>query len=251
MNDAGKIIYTPLWLRLLSILVLSVALIVAFAAVYVFMHQPERETYVLTAMALAQVAASGLVLVLIVFYSRREVGITGMRKRNDAVLAEELPEALANMARHAVFGKDFSKPVQVKTDYVPGEVMAGYEITVNGATLRMRVTFNVRRMVVIYFFPAPGPGTERRLEAALESVIGGAANAGYDAKVRFSPIDYADGRAYNALYLYNNALPEDFLLDPLHKLYWLTDVAVMTRSILIEALRQQIATSHQTGDSEA
>ncbi|MGY6536062.1 MAG: hypothetical protein ACXIVG_12005 [Pararhodobacter sp.] len=243
MNDAGKIIYTPLWLRLLSILVLSAALIVAFAAVYFFMHQPERETYVLTAMALAQVAASGLVLVLIVFYSRREVGMTGMRKRNDAVLAEELPNALRKMVRHAPFGRDTGKPVTLKVDYEPGDVMAGYEIAVNGATLRMRVTFNVRRMVVIYFFPCAEPGTEKVLEKKLEGVITGAENAGYTAKVRFNPIDYKESGAYNTLFFYNNALPDDFLLDPLHKLFWLTDVAIMTRSIMLEILRQKIDTT--------
>lgn len=242
MNEAGKIIYTPLWLRVLSILVLTAALIVAFSAVYVFMHQPERETYVLTAMALAQVAASGLILVLIVFYSRREVGMNGMRKRNNSVLSEELPQALGNMARHSVFGEDYTKPMPVKCSYVPGEVMAGYEITLKNATLRMRVTFNVKRMVVIYYFPAQGPGTEQKLEEALESVIGGAVNAGYDAKVRFHNEDYTDGKNYNLLYLYNNSLPDDFLLDPLQKLYWLTDVAVMTRSILIETIRQKIPT---------
>jgi hypothetical protein len=237
MNDATKLIYVPLWLRIVSILVLGMALVVAFVAIFVFMHQPDRETYVLTAMALAQVSASGLIIVLIVFYSRREIGTGGIRKRNDSVLAKELPEALENMNHHPFFGKDYSKPVPVKCHHIPGDVIARYEITLNNALLRMSVTFNVKRLVVIYYFPAESEDMAARLEEELENVINGAINAGYQAKMRFTASGYSDGAKYHTLYLYNNLLPDDFLLDPLQKLYWLTDISIMTRSVAVSANR--------------
>lgn len=242
MNDAGKIIYTPLWLRALAIVVLSTALLISFYAILVFINQTDRETYVLTAMALAQISASGLVLLLIVFYSRREVGMKGIVSKNDLFLSKELPEALKKISRHHVFDWSVRKSISLKVDHVPGELLAFYELKVKHSVIRMSVSFNVRRMVVIYHFPSPESGDLDHLEQIFETVISGAKNAGYDFAIRVSNFGYTDGSQYNTLYFYCNNLPDDFLLDPLQKLYWVNDVSLMTRSVLIDTIKHAIPT---------
>jgi hypothetical protein len=94
--EIRNIIYLPIWVRLLALVILGIGFVVGvfFAYYFVSSGQGGQADYILVALFIAQMAAYGLIIALVVFYSEREVSIDRLLARLDEFLEISLPAGL-------------------------------------------------------------------------------------------------------------------------------------------------------------
>jgi len=240
MKDANSIIYAPAWVKLVAIILFVLALFVAVYVAVRYVGKPDSGDYILTAMSLAQIALSGLAVTVVIFFSQREIGLKGLVKKTKYFLTDELFLGLGRIEYSPVFCKAEDFNLNVRVSHSDGAIGATYRIFVADSSIYMRVNLNVMRFIVLYYFPCVSGRTVVDLEALLEAVLAGARNAGYEFKIR-RQTEFLDGDCEcDVLYLYNNQPEGDFLINSMQRLFWIQDIILMTRSVLIESKRNGV-----------
>jgi hypothetical protein len=125
---------------------------------------------------------------------------------------------------------------QVEIAYVHGSADALYRVQAFGETLTMQVQLNAYRFVVLYRVPVAAGIDVAGLEARFGRWQKGAAHVGWQVGWRDAADPFDPQARYIEVYCYA-MLPQDFLWNELHQLYWRTDIVQMTRGFLIEARR--------------
>ena len=125
---------------------------------------------------------------------------------------------------------------QVEIAYVHGSADALYRMQAFGETLTMQVQLNAYRFVVLYRVPVAAGIDVAGLEARFGRWQKGAAHVGWQIGWRDAADPFDPQARYIEVYCYA-MLPQDFLWNELHQLYWRTDIVQMTRGFLIEARR--------------
>lgn len=235
MQDIGNLVYVPRPLRLLILGILLVTLGAALGLVGYALAVKSDAALVAAGLGLAQSAATGFLLALLVFYTRRTVSFGSLTQATERFLKEELKSCIQNAPSALVAGKSLKMSDQVT--HLAGENICTHDITFGALHLKLRVMLNVRRIVVIYFLPVADASGLESIERLLEPAIFGARHVGYEVKSRFAPPENAGGQAYVTLHFYNNALEDDFLQNASSRYFWAQDIAQMTRSIAIELAR--------------
>jgi hypothetical protein len=98
MVDSKNLIYLPAWVKVVSIAILSLCLIFSMAIALSFIGQPDRSDWILLAMSIAQVTASGLVLSLVVFFSERDLSVSALRQKSEEFSKVHMVNALSKIA---------------------------------------------------------------------------------------------------------------------------------------------------------
>ncbi|MGE0152689.1 MAG: hypothetical protein AB7R90_08715 [Reyranellaceae bacterium] len=129
---------------------------------------------------------------------------------------------------------------QVEIAYVHGGADALYRVRAFGATLTMQVQLNAYRFVVLYRVPLAGSIDVAGLEARFGRWQKGAAHVGWQIGWREAADPFDAQARYIEVYCYA-MLPQDFLWNELHQLYWRTDIVQMTRAFILEARRFDVA----------
>jgi hypothetical protein len=120
--------------------------------------------------------------------------------------------------------------------HVRGACDAQYRIAAFGDTLTLLAQLNAYRFVVVYRVPAGTDLEVAALEARFARWQTGAALAGWKIGWRDTVDPFEKTQRYIEVYAYA-MLPEDFLWNELHQLYWRNDAVQMTRAFMIEAQR--------------
>lgn len=166
------------------------------------------------------------------------------QKRTDAFLSRDMPLALRAVQVEPVPFADQAQDncladmakAKISLRYVRGACDAQYRVEAFGDALTLTAQLNAYRFVVVYRVPA-GPELE---VAAIETRFlrwqTGAALAGWKIGWRDTIDPFDKTRRYIEVYAYA-MLPEDFLWNELHQLYWRNDVVQMTRAFMVEAQR--------------
>ncbi len=255
--DGQNFIYTPLWVRVLALGALTVTLVFALIVTWVYI-ETEKESWVLVAMSVAQVAASGLVFALLVFFSARDVGALGLQVKTDAFLSRTLPRAFLFIDVPLAEKQDWSEcrfglrrikrsarlsRTRVEIRHHPGSNTALYYIHASDQTLRIGVQANVSELTVSYYFAAASADDLERLREELDwamrryTEIGGYKSSWYFSEEAF------DGKTYVSVHLTKDFGP-NFLDDDRQKLQFAQDVAASTRSLVKECRIRAIALRH-------
>jgi hypothetical protein len=172
------------------------------------------------------------------------------QQRTDVFLAEDMPEALraveikpppyAERAQANAIAEMASAKVVLR--YVHGTCDAQYRVTAFDDTLTLYVQLNVYRFVVVYRIPAGIDLEVAALEARFARWQTGAALADWKIGWRDTIDPFEKTQRYIEVYAYA-MLPEDFLWNEPHQLYWRNDVVQMTRAFMIEAQRFSVPLS--------
>lgn len=125
---------------------------------------------------------------------------------------------------------------EVEIAFVHGSSDALYRLRAFGETLTMQVQLNAYRFVVLYRVPAAAGIDVAGLEARFGRWQKGAAHVGWQIGWRDAADPFDPQARYVEVYAYA-MLPQDFLWNELHQLYWRTDIVQMTRGFLLEARR--------------
>jgi hypothetical protein len=128
---------------------------------------------------------------------------------------------------------------KVEVSYVHGSADALYRVRAYGESLTMQVQLNAYRFVVLYRVPAGAGIDVAGLEARFDRWQTGAAHVGWQIGWRDAADPFEPETRYVEVYAYA-MLPEDFLWNELHQLYWRTDIVQMTRAFMLEARRFNI-----------
>ena len=168
-------------------------------------------------------------------------------ERTDRFLAQDLLRALRQVelrpvdfaARASNAALEDMAAAAIEIAYVHGSADALYRIGAFGQRLTMQVQLNAYRFVVIYRVPAARGVDLAGLEPRFARWQKGAAHVGWQIGWRDTIDPIATGVPRIEVYAYA-MLPEDFLWNELHQLYWRTDIVEMTRAFMLEARRYQV-----------
>ncbi|MCC6001530.1 MAG: hypothetical protein JJU19_11800 [Pararhodobacter sp.] len=260
--QTGNFLYAPRWVKSIALIVLSMALITALAVVVYYIDHGGRETWVLVAISLAQIAASGLVIALIVFFSQRDANLTILRGRIRDFLLHSLPNALQILDGAAEQQAEWQRgrrwipkawrrtdpqtKVQITVRYAPGAIEAQYLLRARGRVLNLRAQVNMGEVTFSFYFPAadPAEAEERKhqLEWGFSRLI---AVGGYRLDTHFS-VESFDNQPYVAFFLTRD-YDIDFLDDNRRMLFVVNDLALNLRGLLKDCIERGIPTSYQDG----
>ena len=175
-------------------------------------------------------------------------------ERTDLFLSQQLPQALRQVelrpvtfdrrASHAAL--DEMSLAAIEMAYVHGSADALYRVAAFDRRLVMQVQLNAYRLVVLYRVPMAAGIDVAGLEARFGRWQKGAAHVGWQIGWRDAADPFESAARYVEVYAYA-MLPEDFLWNELHQLYWRTDIVQMTRAFMLEARRFEVALDGDDG----
>ena len=227
-SDASRLINIPAPIRWIAIGVLLLCLLVSLAVSLSFIGQDDKSDWILLAMSVVQIASSGLVAALIIFYSEREAGFDALQRKTKLFLAEQLPSVLGEIREE---GKDGGR-VEVTLLELRDIFGALYEVRSAGVSWKLWLGLNVDRLICIYFVSA-GPQDVPRLRETFAYTFGGAEKVGYS---WFVEPAIRDGEQVVSMWLAASDA-NGILNHPDKRLFWAQDVAIMTQSFLRTAHR--------------
>lgn len=243
MIDSSNFIFLPPWAKALSIIVLLVSLATSTYLIYHFVSKGGMSDHTLSALAVAQLSATGLVAAFILFFSEREMSSKLLRGKTDRFLEDDL---LTSLSRITVRDGSGTKPVSASIlDQEEGIDRFGRVFTLSSEQqdLRMWVGLNVHRFLVLYFLKLPDDKTLEQLEQDFMITFSGAKTVGYGVDYLSAEFPEENIACIRASY----SVPEvAFLAKPTLKLYWANDIALMTQSLFRTALRNDIDTYTET-----
>jgi hypothetical protein len=255
--DSKNFIYTPVWVRVLAVSALALTLAMSLLVTWHYLGT-DKETWLLVAMSLAQISASGLAFALVVFYSSKDAGLSGLQHKTNVFLCRTLPRNLllidiptpllldwkeSKISKRQI-NKDLSNsPTSVSIQKVSGGNSALYVIEALGENLNFRVQVNVWELTVSYYFPAESDLDVDRLKSKLEWAMSRfTVIVGYKESWYFSNEDF-DQKSYVSVHLTKD-FKSDFLDDDRQKLNFAQDLTASTRSLIKECKDKGIALSH-------
>jgi hypothetical protein len=231
LGDSGRMLYLPGWAKALIMLVLLASMGAGIYVAVAFIGVPEHTDWIIIGVNAAQVAATGVILALIVLFSESDANIRRLEQRTEVFLRGHLRRALSRItlpgfARGALKAKDVGE-----------KDIFGHLYVLESADdfrFKMWVGANVHRLFVIYFVKnLHGPGYVDRLREIFRFTFGGAEQIGFQP---FYEEAVVNGEAIVSIWM-SASVDENFLTKPTEKLFWAQDIAMMTQSFLRTALR--------------
>ena len=247
----GSLLHLPILVKRAIVALLVIGFLTSFGLLVSSLSQgvagaPRLEI----SLSLFKFSATGAALALVAFYSAKSISIGQLLVHTTAFLTDEMPRAFkAALLTSSLNEADWSvtrhvddvATAVVKIDHVRGTASATYALEALGSHMQLRVTLNAFRMVVLYYIPCTGDVSEDSVATAIEMVRVGAESAGYTCKITTNPALDRKTR-FVEVYFYRTA-EQDLLLDTSARLFWTQDIAVMTKSMLLQLQRHDIALS--------
>lgn len=257
--QTGNFLYAPRWVKLIALMVLSLALTTALAVVLYYIDHGGRENWVLVAISLAQISASGLVIALIVFFSQRDANLAVLRSRIRDFLLLSLPRGLLiidcappqearwqpgkSWMPKAWRGSEPQSRVKIRLTYTPGGIDSLYFIEARGRTLLLRAQVNMGEVIFTLHLPAATQAEMEERKQQLEWALSRLTEvSGYRQDWYFS-VEAFDNRPYATVFLTRN-FGADFLDDNRLMLFVANDLALNMRGLLKECIERNIPTSY-------
>lgn len=255
--EGQKLIQTPFWVRVVTLTALLGALIISTIVVIVYI-ETEKDSWVLAALSVTQVATSGLVVALLLLFSARDGGAIGLQVRTDRFLRKIAPRAFAfidfpiagirewsemPVSPRRIFNNLKKSPTKVLVRHNAGENDAYYVITTPTSSLTFRLQVNVYEITVSYYFPSVAETDLEEIKSGLVwamsryTDVGGYHESWYWSREEF------DQRTYVSVHLTRN-FSDDFLENEKEKLFLVQDIASSTRSLIKECERIGIKLSY-------
>lgn len=247
--QSGALLHLPVFVKRTIVALLAISLLVSLGLLILSLMQGAAGAQHLElSLSLFKFSATGAALAVVAFYSAKSIGTGQLLAHTTAFLIDEMPRAFkAALLTSSLNEADWSVTRQiddvatavVKTDHVRGTASAAYALEALGSRMQLRVTLNAFRIVVLYYIPFKGGASEKSVTKAIELVRVGAESAGYTSKVATNPA--LDGKTlFIEVYFYRTG-EQDLLLDTSARLFWSQDIAVMTKSMMLQLQRHEIA----------
>jgi len=216
-----------------ALLFVCFVLLTSIAAMIVM----NRATYLSTVLDLAKLAFYGLGIWVFLIYNSRTLSTEQLLSRTEAFLTKEVTRTLSLIGRPAAQFGDRSAEIKhpVSMTILPSEtrIQCYYELTTQQlGALRMHIQCNVSRMLVVYFLD---PELAEQHGDIQKNTVIGAESAGWKSHIYgVKKADFLiDAPEYYEL-MFERTLKRDFLFSSSEQLFIANDIAMMTRSIMLE-----------------
>ena len=93
-TDSYHFIYLPFWAKLIIIII---SLTVFVAGIYIavsYVGTPDKTDWIIVGISAAHVAATGLIITILVLFSESDTNISRLEQRSDIFLAKRIKQAL-------------------------------------------------------------------------------------------------------------------------------------------------------------
>lgn len=236
MIDSKKILYLPLWVKVITVVALLICLSVSIAISIAFIGVPQHTDWILMSMALAQVSATALLVSLIVIFGEREANIDILKNKTEQFLTLHAPKIFRRIEDNNGENPEISVS---KPNNIFG---VNYSLKTSEAQMKMWLGVNVDRVIVIYF--AKGLSAEEAKEI-YKYTFGGAETVGYSINYEAVMLPKTNEEIISIWCTWpkiQNAdnLATDLLNHPEKKLFIIQDIAMMTQSFLRTSQRANI-----------
>lgn len=246
--QAGSLLHLPRRLKQGIAMALSVGFIAssAFLAT-VMVRNPVDPDLLAQAISLFQFVATGLALALIAFFSTKNISTAELLLQTSHFLVDEMPKAFrSSLIVRSMHEQAWSvsqtvdevSTTVVKTDHVQGSASAAYLVEAFGSKIKLRITLNAFRFVVLYYIPLH-KHTVQDVEKAIDLVLEGATTVDYKYRIATNTSLEGSGSLIE-IYFYRTT-EKDLLLDSSSRLFWSQDIAVMTKSMVLQLQRGGIS----------
>lgn len=237
MIDSKKIIYLPTWIKVSIVTTLALCLISAIYVSLSYIGIPEHSDWILLSLSLAQLAATALVISLVLIFGEREENIEYLKVKTNLFLTHQLPKVLEQIEDST------GEKVKSKTSKPNNIFGANYELSTTNTKIKMWVGINVDRIIISYFIKSNN--NTAAIRDTFKYTFGGAETVGYK-------INYEEAKTipHNEEILSiwctwpaindSSQLATELLSNPEKKLFIIQDIAMMTQSFLRTAERQNI-----------
>lgn len=228
--DAKKLVYVPAWSRrvaifgLLSLLVTSIVV-----AIYTLIHTGEVDGLIFS-LSVAQTTATGLVLLLILLFSTRDENMNDLIRRSDEFITVHVARALGRISVPHLGISRFKIVDGGKKD-IFGHL---FQLVSPKLTFKVWVGLYVHRVFIIYFVKSDGSEDfVDKIRELYQFTFGGAQKVGFDASYEVFEVQ---GESFLSIWL-TAPTEKDLLTNPMEKLFWAQDVAMMTESFIRTSVR--------------
>lgn len=236
--DSRMLLYVPSWARRLAIGALGVMLGLSVAmCTYVLLFKPTLGHEVLLfGLSILQTSAAGLAFVIVLFYSRRDANMATLIAHSDEFLKKHVRSALERVSVPAL-GIDRFEVADAGAKDIFGHL---FIMQAKQIRFPLWVGLNVHRLFVIYYLPRDAEENfAERAERIFQFTFGVARKAGFNTNFEEATVN---GEPILSIWTTVETEP-DLLTNPLHKLFWSQDVAMLTESFLRTALRSELKLS--------
>lgn len=243
MIDSKKIIYLPSWIKLTIVSALTLCLGVAVFISISFVGVPDHSDWILLSLSLAQVAATALVISLVLIFGEREANLSILVSKTERLLLTHLPQTLARIE------DSHGKNPTISVSAINNIFGANYILETENIKTKMWVGLNVDRIIIAYFIK--GTDSVDTIKNIFQYTFGGAESVGY--KVNFEEATIKDsGEKILSIWctwpaIHNGSnLSTDLISNPEKKLFIIQDIAMMTQSFIRTAERNSISILTET-----
>lgn len=237
MIDSKKVIYLPKWIKISVISALAVCLIASIYISLSFVGVPDHSDWILLSLSIAQLAATALVISLVLIFGEREANLQFLINKTESLLRVQLPKMLGRVEDSA------GNKAEVTVSEINNIFGANYVLKTPNTQMKMWVGFNVDRIIIAYFIPniAHTPP----VKDIFQYTFGGAESVGY--KVNFEEATSLDS-GEDVLSIWctwpaiqdSSQLSTELLSNPEKKLFIIQDIAMMTQSFIRTAERNAV-----------
>ncbi|SEM31202.1 hypothetical protein SAMN04487857_10180 [Pseudomonas sp. ok272] len=237
MIDSKKLIYLPGWAKVFIVAAFGLCLLAAVYVSLAFVGVPDHSDWILLSLSLAQLAATALVLSLILIFGEREANLTFLISKTHNLLLKNLPKTLGQI-------KDsHGQELTVSVSAINNIFGANYRLENSNIRTKMWIGFNVDRIIVAYYLKTNEPVDT--LKDIFKYTFGGAESVGY--KINYEPATIK-GTGEQVLSIWctwpgmqnHNDISNELLNSPDKKLFIIQDIAMMTQSFIRTAERNAV-----------
>ncbi|GAB3741002.1 hypothetical protein GCM10028794_26290 [Silanimonas algicola] len=237
MVDSKNLISLPPWVRLLLVGILLVLFVGSAWLVLANVGNTGFRDWFLVCMSILQMAATGLLFALVLFFAEADVSVATLRDKTRRWLLDHLPRYLRKITAEGDLKVRVAPPAGIRDIFG-----AQYEIALDGEAgaqapvLRCWVGLNVNRVIVIFWADSP---LTQELRNAFAPTFAGARSVGWT-RVKYQPVK-PGGRDVTSIWTTWTIDGEGFLKSPEKQLFVAQDIAMMTQSVLRSAMRNNVS----------
>lgn len=181
------------------------------------------------------VVAAFVPVVAILYLVFAETGMRSLARRTNELLENIVPRALrSEEAAAATYSDGIESCVVATCAHATGSISAYYLLQYRregeSGTLRLTLSVNVDKAVVVFFLPARADAEPEKVRQLMAPTMEGAKHEGY----RFDeelPETTREGRRFRLL-IARRGLPADFLWNPAAKMHFAWDLRAFAYSVI-------------------
>lgn len=228
MIDSKKVLYLPKWVKVLTVISLSVCLAASIAVSITFIGKPGHADWILLSMSIAQLAATALIFSLLLIFGEREANIDILREKTNAFLTVQAPKIFATI-------EDSQRDCPTVTVSPLNNIFgANFTLETPSVKTKLWLGINVDRVIVIYFIKGLSVEQARDIYAY---TFGGAETVGYNVNYEQAEIANSGEQVLSIWCTWpkiqnSDNLATELLNHPEKKLFIIQDIAMMTQSFI-------------------